>query len=61
MEEEKKVFQRLIFNTERRFAVDLQHIKQAMAAITNDAREGWKNGIPSDDAVCALSERSIEK
>ena len=45
------IVQRLIYAGRRRFAVEITRIKRIMAEVSADGRKGWKNGVPSDDAV----------
>ena len=59
-EEEEMIVKRLIFAAKRGFAVDVSGIKRIMMEVANDGRKGWKNAVPSDDAVRAFRARHRE-
>ena len=50
-EEEAMIVERLLFAASRGYAVDIDGIKGIMGHVTADGRPGWKNCVPSNDAV----------
>ena len=56
-EEERMIVNRLCFAAGRGLAVDHDGIKRIMARVAWDGRRGWRNNLPSDDAVRASRAR----
>ena len=59
-EEERMIVNLLCFAAGREFAVDHDGIKRIMAHVALDGRRGWRNNLPSDDAVKAFRARHRE-
>ena len=54
------IVQLLIHAPKRFFAVEVAGIKQILEEVAADGRKGWKNDVPSDDAVRAFRARHCE-
>lgn len=59
-EEERMIVERLCFCASRGFAITQNVLKRIMARIAADGRNGWRNGVPSDDAIRSFRSRHRE-
>ena len=59
-EEERMIVNRLCFAAGRGFAVEHDGIKRIMARVALDGRRGWRNNLPSADAVRTFRARHRE-
>lgn len=58
--EQKMIVDRLLFGASRGFAMGVDDVRDMMSRIAADGRVGWKNGVPSPDAVRAFRARYRE-